>query len=108
MSPSTWTASGRTRCRSMWRTTLLICNFAAASDKNPSAWHDLHGVENPAKHRSTWMTCRCADVQFKMMGSCVQELLYSYNIGVDRQKRQRQKLSDSARSVGLSLPDWTN
>lgn len=36
------------------------------------------------------------------------ELLVSYNIGVDRQKRQRQKLSDSARSVGLSLPDWTN
>ena len=38
----------------------------------------------------------------------LQELLYSYNIGVDRQKRQRQKLSDSARSVGLSLPDWSN
>lgn len=45
---------------------------------------------------------------FQVLGQCVQELLYSYNIGIDRQKRQRQKLSDSARSVGLSLPDWTN
>jgi hypothetical protein len=43
-----------------------------------------------------------------MLFMYLQELLYSYNIGVDRQKWQRQKLSDSARSVGLSLPDWTN
>ncbi len=37
----------------------------------------------------------------------LQELLFSHNIGVDRQKRQRQKLTDSARSVGLTLPDFS-
>lgn len=33
-----------------------------------------------------------------------QELLASYNIGINREKEQRQKLTDSARRVGLSIP----
>ncbi len=50
---------------------------------------------------------RAHDDHEPMCWRFLQELLFSHNIGVDRQKRQRQKLTDSARSVGLTLPDFS-
>lgn len=39
-----------------------------------------------------------------MLILCVQELLTSYNIGVDRDVEQSARLKNTAERVGLSMP----
>ena len=42
---------------------------------------------------------------FTNVAACLQDLLLSYNIGVDRVATRQQQLQRSARSVGWDLPD---
>ena len=50
--------------------------------------------------------CRLLDrLSDQLAHHCAQELLLSYNIGVDRDLTRQQLLHRSARSVGLELPE---